>query len=409
MKKIFFLIFFPFNLFAQDHNLDYFINYAKGNSPLLKDYKNQIQSNQVDSELIVASYKPQVNGISNNSYAPVINGIGYDNAITNGGQLSALIQASKSFVSRNNLATQFQSIHLQNRGIGNTSAIAEKDLRKTITAQYITVYGDMVTMNFNNEILGLLQKEEIILKGLTQNNTYKQADYLTFYVSLQQQQLVTKQALIQFKNDYAMLNYLCGIVDTSSVTIADPDLRVKDLPNIYNSVFYQQYSIDSLKFLNDASVIKYSYKPKLNAFADAGYNSAFTYQGYKNFGTSFGLSLVVPIYDGKQKQLKFKKIGIAERTRTGYRDFFLRQYDQQIAQLMQQLNATESLIEEINSQIKYSNTLIDVNGKLLETGNIRMTDFIIAINTYLNARHLLNQNYINRLQIINQINYWESI
>ncbi|WP_431217669.1 TolC family protein [Puia sp. P3] len=136
--------------------------------------------------------------------------------------------------------------------------------------------------------------------------------------------------------------------------------------------------------------------------------SSLQYQAQKNFGTSVGLNLSIPIYDGKQKRLKFQKLDIAERTRTDYRDFYLRQYNQQIATLTQQLRATESLIEEIRGQIKYSNTLIDVNGKLLETGAIRITDLVIAINTWLNARNLLNQNYINRLQIINQINYWET-
>jgi outer membrane protein TolC len=226
---------------------------------------------------------------------------------------------------------------------------------------------------------------------------------------VQQQGLIFRQSEIQFKNDYAMLNYLCGIVDTSAAMIMDPDLRYSQLPNIYQSVFYQQYAIDSLRFLNQRSSINYSYKPKLDVFADAGYNSTWAYQGYKNFGTNFGLTLSVPIYDGKQRQLKYKKLDIAERTRSTYRDFFLNQYDQQIAQLVQQLQATESLINEIDGQIKYSKTLIDVNEKLLQTGNTRITDFILSINTYLNARHLLNQNYINRLQIINQINYWEAL
>jgi len=396
-------------LCAQDHNLAYYIQYAKGNSPLLKDYQNQVLANRVDSEIIRAGYRPQVNAISNNSYAPVIGGFGYDNVITNGGQVSALVQANKTFVSKNNLETQFQTIHLQNEAIGNTSVMAERDLKKTITAQYILVYGDMIAMNFNREILEVLKKEEIILKDLTQNNIYKQSDYLTFYVSLQQQQLSSRQSEIQFKNDFAMLNYLCGIVDTNAVALSDPNLRLSSLPDIYGSAFYRQYTIDSLKFINQRSVIDYSYKPKINVFADAGYNSSFSYEFYRNFGASIGLSLSMPIYDGKQKKLKYKKIDIADRTRTAYRDFFLRQYDQEIAQLMQQLQSTESLINEINSQIKYSNALIEVNGKLLETGNIRITDFILAINTYLNARHLLNQNYISRLQIINQINYWEAI
>jgi len=411
MRWLFSLIFL-FSLLrsqAQAHNLDFYIEAAKSGSPLLKDYKNQVLSNRVDSEIVRATYRPQVNGISNNLYAPVIHGYGYDNVITNGGQLSAVVQASKTFVSKNNLATQYQNIHLQNDAVENTSQIAEKDLKKTITSQYILSYGDAVAMNFNEEILHLLEQEETILKKLTEANIYKQADYLTFFVSLQQQKLITQQSEIQFKNDYAQLNYLSGIVDTSASSLPDPQLHLATLPDIYNSAFYQQYTIDSLKNINQRSIVDYSYKPKLNVFADAGYVSTLTYLPYKNLGVSAGLTLNVPIYDGKQRQMKQRKIALAERTRTEYRDFFLKQYDQQIAQLMQQLNATESLIQEINGQIKYSETLISVNGKLLEAGTVRITDFILAINTYLNARHLLNQNYINRLQIINQINYWQTM
>ncbi|HVZ96392.1 MAG TPA: hypothetical protein VG847_05920, partial [Chitinophagaceae bacterium] len=192
--------------FAQDRNLDYYIGMARLNSPLLKDYRNQILLNRSDSEMVRASYKVQVNGISADSYSPVIHGWSYDNVITNGGQLSAIVQASKTFVSKQNLASQLNGIHLQNQLVSNTSAIAEKDLRKTIIAQYITVYGNMTALNFNKEILGLLAKEDAILKSLTRNNIYKQADYLTFYVSLQQQQLAVRQSEIQYKNDYAMLN-----------------------------------------------------------------------------------------------------------------------------------------------------------------------------------------------------------
>ncbi|HVW60327.1 MAG TPA: TolC family protein [Puia sp.] len=394
---------------AQDHDLDFYLTQARGNSPLLKDYQNQLLSGGIDSQLTRAAYLPQVSGISNNSYAPLIGGWGYDNAITNGGQLSAQVQASKTFASRSNLSAQLQSVGLNNKTIGNTAAIAAKDLKKTVTAQYITAYGDMVSVSFNKETLALLQKEEAILKGLTQANIYKQADYLTFFVTLQQQQLILRQSEIQMRNDLSMLNYLCGIVDTSIKELPDPRLKLSVLPEVYTSVFYQQYVIDSLKNINQHSLVNFSYKPKLSAFADAGYLSGYPYSLAKNLGTSFGFSVTVPIYDGRQKQMKMKKIDIAERTRAEYRDFFLRQYDQQIAQLTQQLRATESLIDEISGQIKYSSTLIDVNARLLETGNVRITDLVLAINTYLNARNLLNQNYISRLQIINQINYWEAL
>jgi outer membrane protein TolC len=153
-------------------------------------------------------------------------------------------------------------------------------------------------------------------------------------------------------------------------------------------------------------LVDFGYKPKLNVFADGGYSSTLAYQAYKNFGTSFGFSLTVPIYDGHQRKLQYSKLEIAERTRTGYKDFFTRQYNQQIAQLSQQLKATEELIGQINEQIKYSETLISVNGKLMGTGDAKIADYILALNNYLNAKNLLTQNNITRLQIINQINYW---
>ncbi len=394
---------------AQEHSLDFFIGRAKANSPLLADYQNQVRAAAVDSALINASYKVQVNGISTDYYAPVINGFGYDNVITNGGQVSAQVQASKRFVSAGNLRAQYLGVRLQQQAIGNTAAISEKDLTKTITGQYITVYGDLVNLNFSKEILGLLQNEEVILKKLTTANTYRQSDYLTFYVTLQQQQLLVRQTDIQYKNDYATLNYLAGIVDTSVTTLAAPNLSLEPLPEIQQTSFYRQYTLDSLTLLNQKTNIDYSYKPKVNVFADGGYNSSLMLDFYKNFGAGVGLNLSVPIYDGKQKRLKYQKIDIAERSRQQYKDFFLQQYSQQIAQLMQQLRATESLIADINDQIKYSGTLINVNQQLLATGEVRITDLILSTNTFLNARNLLNQNYINRMQIINQINYWKGI
>jgi glutaredoxin 2 len=134
--------------------------------------------------------------------------------------------------------------------------------------------------------------------------------------------------------------------------------------------------------------------------------SSFVYQGYKNFGTSVGLDLVIPIYDGKQKRMLYKKLDISERVRSSYQTFYTSQYYQQIGQLQQQLQQTESLIGDIDKQIKYADGLIQANTKLLETGDAKIIELIVALNNYLTAKNLLTQNKVSRLQIINQINYW---
>ena len=409
MKKIvsiFFFITVAAASFSQNNTLDYFINRAVANSPLIKDYANQMESIQADSLLVRASYKPQVTGTSFNSYPPVIKGVGYDEAITNGGNFSTLVGVNKAIPNKKNLDAQFESLRLQNRSIANASGISEQDLRRTITAQYITAYGDMLQLNFNKSIDSFLAKEEIVLKKLTEQNVYRQVDYLAFLVTLQQQRLLIRQQAIQFQNDFASLNYLCGIPDTSMIELKDPGIHLNTLPGIENSIFFKQFGIDSLRLLNNKTLVDLSYKPKFNVFADAGFNSSLAYRAYKNFGTSFGISASVPIYDGRQRKIQYSKIAIAERTRQNYQSFFTSQYNQQIAQLTQQLKATESLINDINDELKYSESLITVNEKLLETGEVKIADYILALSSYLNAKNLITQNNINRLQIINQINYW---
>jgi outer membrane protein TolC len=387
-------------------SLDYYIDQALQNSPLLKDYQNQVLTGQVDSQLIKAGYRPQVTGSSVNLWAPNYKGWGYDQAISNGGNFTTVVAVNQTLVGQKHLDAEYETIRLQNQGISNTSKVSEQDLKKSVIAQYITTYGDEQQLGFNREVYALLQREEALLKDLTEKNVYRQTDYLAFLVTLKQEGLLLRQLDIQFRNDHGTLNYLCGIVDTTATLLNDPGVQLQSLPDIGNSVFFRQFHLDSLKLRNSRSLIDYNYRPKASLYADGGFSSSFAYQGYKNFGVSFGVTVTMPIYDGHQRKMQYSKLDITERTRLGYKDFFTRQYSQQIAQLRQQLEATEDLIGQINDQVRYSQALIDVNGKLLGTGDAKISDYIIALGNYLNAKNLLTQNNITRLQIINQINYW---
>jgi outer membrane protein TolC len=391
---------------AQKNTLDFYLAEAIHNSPLLKDYQSQIESNGIDSQRIRAQYRPQVTGSSINYLAPVIQGYGYDKAITNGGQLSGVVSVSQTLVSRGNLEAQYKNLQLQNDGLANNARISEQDLKRTITNQYLTAFGTLQELRLAKEIHESLEKAVAILKILTEKNVYRQTDYLTLLVTVQQQDLSLRQLDIQFHNDYANLNYLAGIVDTAAVNLDEPSFTIESPAGPEHSVFFQKYTIDSLLLVHNRTLIDYSYKPKVNIYANGGYMSSFTYQGYKNFGTSVGLDLTVPIYDGKQRKMQYRKLDISERSRGNYKTFYTRQYYQQINLLRQQLQQTESLIGDINNQIKYSEGLIQVNNRLLETGDAKIAELIIALNNYLTAKHLLTQNKVSRLQIINQINYW---
>ena len=142
--------------------LDFYTVSGITNSPLLKDYKNQAESNLVDSLRINAGYKPQISASSNNSYAPTFKGYGYESAITNGGNFSQLIGVTKRLVSKENLQNQYQAINLQNQLLQVSGKLTEQDIKRSISTQYITAYGIWQQYLFNNEVLDLLKKEESI-------------------------------------------------------------------------------------------------------------------------------------------------------------------------------------------------------------------------------------------------------
>jgi hypothetical protein len=56
--------------------------------------------------------------------------------------------------------------------------------------------------------------------------------------------------------------------------------------------------------------------------------------------------------------------------------------------------------------MKFSESLIKVDTKLMQTGDLRIADLILTINNYLSIKNLKTQTNITNLQLINQLNYW---
>lgn len=391
---------------SQPRTLQNFIDVAKVRSPLLRGYQAQILQLQIDSAILRATLRPQVAFVSNDLYAPVINGYGYDEAITNRAQVSGLVQVSRNFLYSGAIAAQFRGLALQTQALRDTIQLSVRDLVRTVTDQYITAYGDLLTLTYSKDLYELLKSEEVALRKLAQANVIKQTEYLAFDITLQQQELTYLQAQIQYNADYLALNYIAGIVDTAVFVITEPRFGDSLPHEFYSSVFYQRYVTDSLRIENERRLIAYSYKPQVGAFADGGYNSTLQNTPYKNLGYSVGVNLRIPIYDGRQKSLKYRRLDIEEQNRIRNREFFVAQYRQQIATLTRQLQSTQLLFDKIKRQVDYTKTLIEAYGKLLQTGDVKITDVITAITNFLNAQNTFRQNVVSRLRIQSQIHYY---
>jgi len=393
-------------IYAQTKNIEYFIHEGLKNSPLLMAVSSNAERSRLDSLLLKATSGFQVGAVSSNAFAPVVNGWGYDAVKTDIYNISAQVVVTKELTGQKSRKNQYSSLDIQKQSIKNAGIISEQELKKDITSQYLVAYGFQQVMSFNEELLRQLEKEDNLLKALTQSGTYKQTDYLSFLVGRKQQIIQTESLRNQYNSSFLTLCWLCGTTDTTACPLDDPQLKANILPDYTNSVFYQQFKLDSLLLVNARKQIDFDYQPKVNLFADAGYLSSLSVAPEKNFGASAGFSVSIPLYDGGQRKFKQSKFYIDEQDRRQYALYAQSQNKQQINSLWQQYRANRSISTSINEQIDLAKSLMEANLRLLETGDLRMADYLSSIREYLLARNQILQNTIEKYQIINELNYW---
>ena len=391
------------NVLAQ--SVDDYIGWGLKNSPLLYDFNNQKLAGKLDSLLLLATFKPQVNQLTQAIHYPSGTGWGYDEAITNGGTYSSLVSVIQPLFTRKRISGQLQTIDLLNQTLKLNTKITILDLKKSITSQYLTVYNDFTQNQFNQSVLELLNKEQKTVKALVDKGVYLVTDYMNLQILIRSQSIAISQSLIQLENDLALLNLLCGISEKQEIKLVKPDLSVQNNYGAENSPVFAQFRIDSLKNRNSRQLIDLNYRPKINIFADGGFNGIAPENVPHNFGASVGVNFSVPIYDGKQRKLQYEKIDLAENTRINYKRYYSSQYKIQFDQLKNQLNMTEHLLGEISNQLTEQERLIELYRIELEKGLVRFLDFITVFNSYTATKITCLVTEVNRLQIINQLNY----
>ena len=390
---------------SQSRNLDFYINEGLNNSPLLNDYRNQINSAISDSLLIRAAQIPLVEAKSQLQYSPVYDNFGYDEVITDGGNYMAMMGVSQKIFNKKELDNKYRSVELQRKAIDNSSRLSSIELNKVITDQYLTAYTVYRDLQFNRTFLKLSYDANEIVNKFVKNGIFKQTDYLTLLMETQSQEIIVNQLEGQLKTEQMILNRLCGLTDTIIFDLEEPYIEIKGFPDILKSPGLIQYKIDSLRIENDKTAIDIRYKPKVNWFADAGFLTSNPWSFYQNFGYSAGISLKIPVYDGKQKNIEKQKLELNENSRRNYEESYRKQYFQQIHQYYEALNTLNETYDQTEKQLRTSEQLARALKEQLESGIIQMTDYIYAVRSYRTIKRNLIFLNIQRLQVINEMNF----
>jgi outer membrane protein TolC len=391
--------------FNQSRNLGYYMNEGNRNSPLLNDYKNQLSSSLTDSLIITAAKKPFVEAKSQLLYSPYYHNFGYDEIVTDGGNYTAVLSVSQNIFNRKELNNKYSKVDLQKQLVANSSKISSNELNKLITDQYLVAYSAFSNLLFNKSFLELINKENEIVKQFVQRGIYKQTDFLALMVETQSQEITVSQLENQYRKELSSLNLLCGLTDTVKYELEKPEINNNSKADISKSPSYLKFRIDSIRIENEKTAIDLRYRPKISWFADAGFLTSYPWNFYRHFGYSAGVSLNIPVYDGKQQSLEKQKLAFEQNTRSYYQTSYKKQYNTQFEQLNNELKSLNEIFARTQSQLNTSGQLVNELREQLEAGLIQMTDYINAIKNYRTINSTINLMGIQKLQIINEMNY----
>ncbi len=391
-------------LFAQNTLGDY-IDSALLYSPALFENRNNIIMAENSEKLFRAGQKTQIGFATDLMVDPILGGYGYDEVITNGQMVSTLVNFDKSILFKDQLQDNLRALEIRKNQAGNQLQLTKVTLVREVTSMYLTAWGDLLQWKYNSEILHTLTGEDSILNRLTLANIYRVTDYYSFTANMKSQELAVSNALLQYRQALMQLRSFAGIPDTAFVELEPPEMQIPGMPSKSASVFFRQFSLDSLRLQNHLDLISLEYQPKLSLHADAGYLSSLVPFPYKNFGAGLGLKLTVPIYDGRQKEIKYHDVTLQQENNRQREIYFERQYNLKLARYSQMLTDLESQAGDIDRLVEFYRTLMREEQKLFTTGQLDITQYFMIIRNYVDARNESAINHVKRMMLVNEIRY----
>ena len=414
---IFILIFAIKPAYTQN-NLAFYLDSAYVNNPSIKEALNNIRLSEFNKNMIDAQYDathvsvtanylftPYLN--NNGTYVtsnPGANAIGYDASIKNGGLYSALINVEKNIFNSNYLNTYKTQFDIQINRTRNTIELLHHALQKDITDQYLKCYQAQELYKSTLEIVDKLNQQLNLTESLVNSGQAKQSDFYLLKIEVDNQNINAEQFLSDFRNNLYSLNSLCGLKDTSTVSMGDIELKYDS--SVSRSKFFRQFAIDSTMMLNQQDIFETKYLPQVIVFLNSGLNAVELPGIQRKFGMSVGLNFQYPLYDGNQQSIVRQQTQISLNTIRGYKE-------NQSVILMNKLKDAQAQIEfnfrnlqKINNQIVNYDRVIAISQGELQHGQMSMIDFITIMKNYIELKKSKLTAATAYLQAINQYNYW---
>ena len=378
-------------IYSQQRDLNYYLEQAQQNSPLIQ--KNKNDSRIIDLDLLQTEKilkNPEINLESSILFAPIIshtsnsnrldlvsNGSdsysGYDLGITNGGQYQAFISLKQPLLGQSSLKIYANKSDISKKQNNNSTSLTIHEMVQLVSYQYILCRKSKVQIKNGEDLITQLDDQLNTLKKLVNSAVYKHTDLLLLQIEKQNLEISNKAFEDDYKSNLYDLNLLCGIKDSSIVDIQESDFQMR--PEItLQSRFLTSYRLDSLGIMADQSISELKYKPQLSLFANAGLNAVYL-PAFNRLGMSAGLTFSMNLYDGNQRKLERDKSNVNINTLQFEKSHFRTQQEINKIKIKSQINSLNNRTVLIENQLKQYDKLYDAYQNELKQGLISVMYF----------------------------------
>lgn len=402
--------------------LDYFLQAARENSPLIKDNRNQAQASRLELDRIRAQYfRPQLGVSATYMMSPVLvqdNGrnalqlnpqspakyIGQDLGLTNGALYQGLVAVNQPLFMQSRYQVYSDETRTLTAVNENNIRITGFDLDKVVTDQYILCLADLQQLAFLDKYLGLLAAQRALVEKLAAASVFRLSDLRLLDIEIRTQAIAKQGAEGSYRRNLADLNTLAGVQDTGYHRLEETGIDLAE--NNGQSAFTEKFSLDSALLGMQQKVFELRYKPQWNLFANGGLNAANIDLVQRRWGFAGGISFTRILFDGRQKAIAQHRTRVLQSTAAAYRDNFLRQNAVRKAGLLQQLRSVEERLALTGSQVEAYQQLLENYRQELAGGQLSVINYVNTVKNAIGLERELSALRINRLLLINTYNYW---
>jgi hypothetical protein len=425
MRNLIFLLLFllPSGLLSgQQRDLNYYLENARNNSPLINKSRNDIKLAELDLEQIRSIIsKPEINLESGILFAPIISHdnntnrfqlvsegatdyTGFDLASSDGGQYQAVVSVKQPLLTGSKLDRYSKKAEISRKLNENSIALTVHEIEQVVSYQYILCLKSKLEIDNSLLLMNEVDEQLLLMKKLVENAIYRQKDLMLLHIEYQNNVADYNTFRSEYKNNIYDLNLLCGITDTNQIDIQDINLQMKYGTSAY-SQFITSYRLDSMNILADQSISDLKYKVQAGVFANAGLNAVYL-PSLNRLGFSTGITLSWNIFDGNQRKIQSEKSAINIQNLEFEKKNFITQKEINRNKILDQIALLNQRIVLAENQINQYDILYNVYSKELSQGEISVMDYKNLLKDIAVKKREYLLMKMEKQIFINSYNYW---